>query len=37
MPGQATDFGIMPEQQQALFGNGQKAAGDWLKQQQPKV
>jgi NTE family protein len=31
----ATDFGITPEQQQTLFGNGQEAAGDWLKQQQP--
>ncbi len=31
----ATDFGITLEQQQTLFENGQKAAGDWLKQQKP--
>ena len=31
----ATDFGITPLQQQTLFGNGQTAARDWLRQQGP--
>ena len=30
----ATDFGITPKQQETLFENGQKAACDWLKQQE---
>jgi hypothetical protein len=32
-PAKATDFSVVPERQQAVLGNGQKAAGDWLKQQ----
>jgi hypothetical protein len=31
----ATDFGITPEQQKALFGSGQKAAREWLDKQKP--
>lgn len=31
----ATNFGITSEQQQMLFTNGKKAAGDWLKKQKP--
>lgn len=33
----ATDFGITPEQQQTLFENGQKAARDWLEQQDSRA
>jgi NTE family protein len=33
----ATDFGITLQQQQTLFDNGQKAAHDWLQQQDSRT